>query len=72
MGGSRAGLFAARVLSDHAEDVVVVEPGRPGPDDPVRSSALPGEGDDARFCPDGRPKAPAVGSSPAPRVLTSG
>ncbi|MEU0659459.1 FAD-dependent monooxygenase [Streptomyces lavendulocolor] len=26
MGGSYAGLFAARVLSDHAEDVVVVEP----------------------------------------------
>ncbi|MGA4978674.1 MULTISPECIES: FAD-dependent monooxygenase [Streptomyces] len=32
MGGSYAGLFAARVLSDHAEDVVVVEPDVPGPD----------------------------------------
>ncbi|MGW9452545.1 NAD(P)/FAD-dependent oxidoreductase [Streptomyces sp. NPDC055632] len=32
MGGSYAGLFAARVLSDHAEDVVVVEPDVMGPD----------------------------------------
>ncbi|WP_432062160.1 FAD-dependent oxidoreductase [Streptomyces sp. S1] len=32
MGGSYAGLFAARVLSDHAEDVVVVEPDAIGPD----------------------------------------
>ncbi|MEU2119599.1 hypothetical protein ABZ567_29075 [Streptomyces sp. NPDC016459] len=32
MGGSYAGLFAARVLSDYAEDVVVVEPDVMGDD----------------------------------------